>query len=64
MKRIVNVLREDVANQIADECGCSYIINDLGETKVFSFVETDKLHKYIKSRFSKKEWFYGNKVFL
>ena len=64
MKKMINVFRQEVAEQIVNELGCKYMTKDLGDTQVFVFVETDKILKYLKRNYSKKDWFYDNKVFL
>ena len=64
MRKMINVFRQEVAEQIVNELGCKYMTKDLGDAQVFCFVDSDKLHKYIKKNFSKKDWFYDNKVFL
>ena len=64
MKKVICVTRKEIAEQISNDCGCKYMIKDLGDTKVYSFLETDKIHKYLKSNFSKKEWYYDDKMYF
>lgn len=63
MKKIICVLKEEIAEQISEAIGCNYIEQDIGNNQtVYSFIETDRLFKYLKSNFSKRDWFYDNKM--
>ena len=64
VKKIICVTRKEIADQIAEELSCKYMIQNLGETEVYSFIETDKLYKILsnKSKYSRKEWYYDNRL--
>ena len=64
MKKIICITRKETADEIAEEISCKYMIQNLGNTEVYSFIETDKLHKILndKSKYSRKEWYYDNRL--
>ena len=64
MKKIITVFKKDVAEQIVDELGTSYMIQELNGQEAYSFVESDRLIKLLsdKRKFSKKDWFTDNKL--
>jgi len=64
VKRIITVLRKDVADEISDETGSSYMIQALNGEEVYSFVLTDRLHKLLneKQRFSRRDWFIDSRL--
>ena len=64
MKKIICVHKKETADRIADALGCKYMTQNLGGHTVYSFVETDRLHKLLNGSgaYSKKDWFYDNKL--
>ena len=65
MKKIICVVRKEVADRIAEECSCSYMTQVLGDnTQIYTFIESDKIHKVIsdKNQFSKNDWYYEKRL--
>lgn len=64
MRKMICVVSEEVANDLADQ-GFRYMeqyINN--DQKVYMFRESDKLHKILsdKRKYTRKDWFYNDKL--
>ena len=65
MRKIICIVRKEVADRIAEECACSYMTQALGDnTMVYTFIESDKIHKLLgdNTRFSKRDWYYEKRL--
>ena len=64
MKKMILVTNQKYADQLVDE-GHNYMIQHLDNNTVgYVFVETESLRKILndKSRFSKRDWCYMNRL--
>ena len=59
--KFILVTKKEVAEEICDEIGTNYMLQDLNGQTMYCFVNTDRLHKLLsnKGRFSKRDWFTG-----
>ena len=57
-KKFILVTKKSVADEICDELGTNYMLNNMGNDVAYCFLYTDKLHTLLsdKRRFSKRDW--------